>query len=798
MSTPEAIEPTDPQTEVNPTTSAEVITALKNTIAQHETQLAALSSQVEELKTSLAAAKNEAALATWAAPIAPLGPAQPQPHTNVWQARLARIGSLQWVLAGIAILVYAITRLGQITLFPLYFFADEAIEVVLARELIARGFRDEKGNLLPVFFNAYGFQVPLVTVYFHSLTSSLFGISPEVTRITSALVTLTGVIAIGLVARLIFKLRYWWAAMLFLAITPVWFLHSRTAFETASMVSFYAWFLLFYFLYRYRSAKFIFPALLFAALTFYSYGNGQIVIGVSGILLFLADLPYHLRQWRTNLLAVGFIGLLALPYLTWRDQYPDVIANQLRRIDSYWLQPIPFTDKLSLFLQKYWQDGISPDYWFNSNVNENVRHLLKGYGHLPLFALPLFVLGLGWSVWRIIRQPLSAPHRIVLIAALAAPVGVALSGPGVTRSLMFVLPAVLFMTLGTELALNWLEKLFTRTPSTSIPLTPPTLSTPPTPPAPHTPASPSPWFTPTASVLLCTALALGSLGMWRDAVTNGQLWYRDYGLYGVQWGAQPIFTELNKRLKAIPTDVFLLTPNWANGSDVFLRFFMPGETRVRIETIDPFVNYRQSSLNLNMVFVVTPAERNLAANSGKFKPFTTEGTILYPDGTDGFYFVRLQYVDNIDAVFSADLIARRQPITETVIVGGETITVAHSKLDAGQPRDLFDGNAFSLLRGMEANPLLLDFSFPAPRTLTGIKLTFASMDMTLTAQLFAPGSNTPIEYKRTDTNLPADPTIDWTFENPPPQVQRIRILVQDLNRLEPTNIHVREVQFVGS
>jgi len=184
MSTPEAIEPTDPQTEVNPKTSAEVITALKNTIAQHEAQLAALSSQVEELKTSLAAAKNEAALAAWAAPIAPLGPAQPQPHTNVWQARLARIGSLQWVLAGIAILVYAITRLGQITLFPLYFFADEAIEVVLARELIARGFRDEKGNLLPVFFNAYGFQVPLVTVYFHSLTSSLFGISPEVTRIT--------------------------------------------------------------------------------------------------------------------------------------------------------------------------------------------------------------------------------------------------------------------------------------------------------------------------------------------------------------------------------------------------------------------------------------------------------------------------------------------------------------------------------------------------------------------------------------------------------------------------------------
>ena len=812
MATPPDIETPSQSSATNPGTSAEDIAqdiaALRATLAQHEAQLGTLSAQVEGLKAELAEAKSAAALAAWAAPVAtPITSATPaasgtSPTTSPlattplahWAGRaratLTQAGALPWVLAGIALLTYLVTRLGQITAFPLYFFADEAIEVVLARELIQNGFRDAKGNLFPIFFNAYGFQVPLVSVYFHVITSTLFGVAPEVTRATSALVTFTGVIAVGLIAKLIFKLRYWWAVMLFLAVTPVWFLHSRTAFETASMVTFYAWFLLFYLLYRYRAPAFIFPALLFAALTFYSYGNGQIVIGASGVLLFLADLPYHLKNWRTNLLAVAFIGLLALPYLRWREQFPEVIDNQLRRIDSYWLKPIPLTEKIGLFLQKYWQDGVSPDYWFNPNVNENVRHLLKGYGHLPVLALPVFVLGLGLAVWRIIRQPLASPYRMVLIAALAAPIGVALSGPGVTRSLMFVVPAALFMTFGTELVLSGLARLFTKqqTPTPDKPAQPDQLY------PPEPPAQPA-WFTTVASIGLCAVLALGSLGMWRDAVVNGPFWYRDYGLYGVQWGAQPIFNELRNRLRTTPTDVFLLTPNWANGTDVFLSYFMPDEKRVHIETIDPFVNYKQDSLNQNMVFVVTPAERAMALDSGKFKPFNTEGVIQYPDGSDGFYFIRLQYVDNIDDVFAADLAARRQPITETVNMNGEAIMFAHSKLDSGQPSDLFDGNSFTLMRGMEANPFLMDFIFPTPRKISGVKLTFGTMDIHLTAQLFAPGSDTPVDYQRTDTKLPADPTIDWTFENPPPEVQRVRILVQDLNRPEPTNIHVREVAF---
>ena len=688
---------------------------------------------------------------------------------------LARVLTLEWALFAIAVVVYAVTRLVQITSFPLYFFADEAIEVVLARDLIARGFRDAKGNVLPVFFDAYGFQVPLVSVYFHALSSSLFGVSPDVARMTSAIVTLSGAIAAGLIGKLVLKSRYWWSIILFLAVMPVWFLHSRTAFETASMVSLYTWFLLFYLLYRTRSPKFIFPALLFAALTFYSYGNGQIVIGASGILLLVSDLPYHIKHWRTNLLAVLFLGLMAVPYLRWRQDYPDVIVNQLRRVDSYWMRPIPLQDKLTTFAQKYWQDGISPDYWFNPNVAELSRHVLKGYPHLPVLGLPVLVLGLAWCLWRF----RSAAHRAIVIAALAAPVGVALSGPGVTRSLMFVLPAAIFMTLGVELLLSWVGRVFGRDKAPK-----------------DAGASPA-WLPRFASVVLAGILSIASISMLRDALTNGPLWFRDYGLYGVQWGAQRVFGELSQRLKQNPGDVYLLSPSWANGSDIFLRFFMPNETRVRIETVHPYVNYRQPNLSLNQVFVMTPEELNIATSSYKFKPFEPEGKILYPDGSDGFYFVRLAYADNVERVFDAEIAERRKPLTDTVTVNGEQWVIAHSRLDIGQIQNIFDGQKETLMRGQESNPLLIDITFPTPRKLSGVEMSFGAMDMELTANLYAQGNDAPTQFINTQKGLPPDPTVPWHFEKAVDNVTRIQIWVRDINQADRANIHVRELKFLN-
>ena len=223
-----------------------------------------------------------------------------------------------WALFALALAVYAVARLCALDQFPIYFFADEAIETVLAKQLLDNGLRDSQGHFFPFFFNMYGFFNPLISVYFHAIGLALFGKSIVITRATSAGVTLIGSGAVGLLLKFGFRARFWWLGTLFLAATPAWFLHSRTAFETAMMVSFYACFLLFYVLYRTRAVGFAYPAVLCAAATFYSYGNGQLVIGVTGILVVLSDLRYHLKNWRALVPVAILIVILAVPYYQFR------------------------------------------------------------------------------------------------------------------------------------------------------------------------------------------------------------------------------------------------------------------------------------------------------------------------------------------------------------------------------------------------------------------------------------------------------------------------------------------------
>jgi hypothetical protein len=193
---------------------------------------------------------------------------------------------------------------------------------------------------------------------------------------------------------------------------------------------------------------------------------------------------------------------------------------------------------------------------------------------------------------------------------------------------------------------------------------------------------------------------------------------------------------------------------------------------------------------------MTSEEINIARNSAKFKPFEPEDKILYPDGSDGFYFVRLAYVDNVQSLFDADLIERLKPITSTPTVNGEQWTVAHSRLDIGQIENIFDGQKETLMRGQEANPFLLDISFPAPRTLKGVEMSFGAMDMELTANIYTEGNASPTQYINLQKGLPPDPTVTWLFPSPLINVTRIQIIVRDVNQRDRANIHIREVKLL--
>ena len=138
--------------------------------------------------------------------------------------------SIEKSLFGLAIIIYLATRLIGLVDFPIYFFTDEAVQTVLAADLVRDHFHNYDKVFLPTYFkNGSNYNLSL-SVYLQVLPYLLFQKSVFVTRLTSVLVTLLAAYAVGLVMRDFFNARFWWAGTLILSVTPAWFLHSRTAF----------------------------------------------------------------------------------------------------------------------------------------------------------------------------------------------------------------------------------------------------------------------------------------------------------------------------------------------------------------------------------------------------------------------------------------------------------------------------------------------------------------------------------------------------------------------------------------
>jgi 4-amino-4-deoxy-L-arabinose transferase-like glycosyltransferase len=656
----------------------------------------------------------------------------------------------------VSVLLYAFTRLYRIADYPIYFFSDEAVQTVNAADLVRYGFHDHWGNFLPTYFeNEFLFNIS-VSVYLQVLPFLLFGRSVAVTRAVSALVTVLGTAAAALFLRRAFRLHTWWAAILFLAATPAWFLHSRTAFETALMVSLFAIFLYLYLLYRTRSPRYLYPALLCAGLAFYSYSPGQVVMLALLGALFLSDLHYHLDHRRTGLVGLLLLVLMAVPYLRFQAQHPGATYFHLRVVNSYWLTALPLQEKLALFGKNYF-GGLNPAYWFLPNQVDLARHIMDRYGHILLATLPFAFLGLLICV----RNFRSSPHRMVLIAALVSPVGGAMAETGVTRSLAFVVPAAMLTTLGLEAVLG---PVYRR------------------------------WGVARPSLAVLAALGLTSMVLLRQALVEGPTWTRDYGMGGMQYGGRQVFGEIAELLEGDPRARILLSPTWANGTDILARFFAPDEPRLEMLNIGWILEGRQN-IDDHTVVVMTPEEYEQALSEPKLSDISLLRLLPYPDGQAGFHFVQLQYSAEADGLWEAEAEARHRPVRETIQLFGMDVLVAHSQFEEGRLSDIFDNDTFSLVRTARLNPAVLVFEFPSPVHITGVRVTTGSMDVGLTAKLYPPGASEPEVIRGTFTGLPNDPTVELDFDEFPELVERLELRIEKLGDHEEAQVHLREVKF---
>ncbi len=690
------------------------------------------------------------------------------PHTPTTLQRVRDFFVCQnMLLLLIGMIVYAAVRFVGLEQFPIYFFCDEAIQPVIAENLLNNDFRDKTGTFLPPYFQNVEKWSLSLTVYLQLIGVALFGKSVMITRATSVIVGMLAPVAIALTLKLVFNNRAWWLAPLVMSGLPAWFLHSRTAFETPMMVAFFACFLCSYLLYRTYSPYYLFAALVFGAATFYTYTNGQGVMLISGVLLLLADIRYHIDQFRQRpgLLAGAILvtALLAMPMIRFYQLHPKDNENHLQNVlQSYWYKPIPLNEKLMTFGKTY-LEGLDPRYWFLYSTVDPERHRIKDIGHVPIAFAPFVALGLGVCLWRW----RSSSHRAVLFAILAAPFASSLAYIIITRVLAMMVPVTLLACIGLDQLLTWTRR----------------------------------WI-PARPVLIVYALVLTGwdVHLAHRSLTKGPTWYTTY-IMEMQYGAKQVFEEAIPEVIGIspPDTQILVSHTWANNPQSFIDFFLSDDLRrrVRLFGLEHDFLFQKGNLTPNLLFVITPIEYEKAVKSGKFDIANPERVVFYPNGQAGFYFVRMRYVDHVDELFAADREARSALLDTTVQLEGEPIHLRHSMIDMGNPQYIFDGKTDTLMRGLEANPFVMEFIFPSPRSIdtvaVNIRTTNAQMKVIATP---ADGSQ-PVVGMQDYRTMPVDSRIDYSLPEGPIEVSKLRLEIRNLNEGIVSHIHVWEVQFLG-
>jgi hypothetical protein len=677
--------------------------------------------------------------------------------------------------------IYLLVRLAALPAFPVYFFTDEAIQTLLAADFLRDQFQNYVKDIFPTYFINGGQYNLGLSVYLQVIPYLLFGSSIWLTRGVPALVSLLAGLSLSFAMQRVYKSQFAWLGILVLSITPAWFLHSRTAFETSLATTFFAVFLYAYLMYRTQSPKHLYLAVGAGWLCFYSYSPAQVVIGVAGILLLLVDLPYHWRNRGVAFKAAGLLLLGALPYIRFQITHPGESGTHLRILGSYWIASIPLLEKIGRYLQEYLQ-GLNPLYWYLPNQQDLPRHIMKDYGHLLRLFMPFTVIGL----YQVIRRLRKAEYRVLLIALLAAPSGAAVVRIGITRALFMVAPVALVTALGIESSLTWLQARLKAWLGSL-----------------QKPAAGSPSFRLLSSLqrlpqtwlglVVFFLLAAGNLYMLGDALIKGPTWFRDYGLNGMQWGARQVFAEIDETLRQQPEAQILLSPAWANGTDTVARFFYPDPMPFSLGNIETYINeYRP--FDDRMVFVMIPEEYARIPQT-KFTDIRVDKVLPYPDGRPGFYFVRMRYVDDIKAVFENEIVERRQLLEDELILpDGSLVALRYSRLDMGRIIDAVDGNPDTVVRTLEANPLNIEVAFQEPRELNGVSLRIGGTATRVVVQVKAVGADHEVKYEASLPEAVMLRNLPVPFDALM-QVERLSIAVFNANDGQQAHVHLWEIYF---
>ena len=284
--------------------------------------------------------------------------------------------------------------------------------------------------------------------------------------------------------------------------------------------------------------------------------------------------------------------------------------------------------------------------------------------------------------------------------------------------------------------------------------------------------------------------ALISVWMLGDSLLNGPTWYSDYGLGGMQYGGQQVFTQAVKIAQAEPDKTIYVSSVWTNGTNAVMRYFTDDMPNVKIGNINAW-GYQVQPLNDKMLFVMTKEDLDWVYDSNKFTNIRVEDELPYPDGTTGFYFVKLDYVDDINVILGIERLARKLLETDSVNINGLPVDVQHPILDINEIEQAFDGDRTTLIRTLEANPLRLILTFPEPVQITRVMVVIGGTPTKVAAAVYYHGEQLDSESKQVESST-VTREIQLTF-NQTYLADELRIEILNPNDGEIAHVHLWEV-----
>jgi len=323
--------------------------------------------------------------------------------------------SLDWVranrlLVAAAVLCSVVVGLHYADLkdAPPGFFSDEA-SVAYDAQGIATDFRDEHGDLLPVFFRSFGQWRGSLFVYAVALVFKVAGPGVVQARIVSTTISLLTAVLLALLVQRLFGAR-WLSLGTFavVGVTPWLFANGRLAFEPVALPAVLAGFLLLWQRadqterwYHGAAAGFVLGMSVYAAIVAWLFAP------LLCLALLLAELPRV--RWRLLLATALGVDLAVLPMLVFVPAHPGMLTARYQIVRA-WLPGHPLVENAGRMWRVY-TSGFSPGYLFG-----NAPWVQGG----EFFAVLAAALAVGLVVlWQVRGERF---WRLVFLGLLLAPI----------------------------------------------------------------------------------------------------------------------------------------------------------------------------------------------------------------------------------------------------------------------------------------------------------------------------------------------------------------------------------------